>query len=173
MKTLPLFLFLLVGLTSPLFAGGDDRDMEVIDSSNNQPQELLADEETLTSVEIEKTEEKQTTELITLKVQPDQVNQETTPVSEPSVEKADETLYSTEPVEEEFKEAPKETFNDESELVSIENENQANIKISKDEVTDTKASQYELIALLTFILLVIATVYVARRNSTLTKRGKL
>ena len=136
MKTLPLFLLLLVGLTNSLFAGGDDRDMEVIGSVDNQPQELLVDEALLTSVEVEQVEEKP---------------------------------YPSEPVEEEFKEA----FNDESELASKENEEQATIKISKDEVIDTKASQYELIALLAFLLLVIATIYVARRNSTLRKRSRL
>jgi hypothetical protein len=136
MKTLPLFLLLLVGLTNSLFAGGDDRDMEVIDSVDNKTQELLVDEALLTSVEVEQVEEKP---------------------------------YPSEPVEEEFKEA----FNDESELASKENEEQATIKISKDEVIDTKASQYELIALLAFLLLVIATIYVARRNSTLRKRSRL
>jgi ABC-type lipoprotein release transport system permease subunit len=85
------------------------------------------------------------------------------------VEQVEEKPYPSEPVEEEFKEA----FNDESELASKENEEQATIKISKDEVIDTKASQYELIALLAFLLLVIATIYVARRNSTLRKRSRL
>ena len=165
MKTLPLFLLLLVGLTNSLFAGGDDRDMEVIDSVDNKTQELLVDEALLTSVEVEQVEEKQTTELISLKTQSDQVNKEIAPISEPS----DEKPYPSEPVEEEFKEA----FNDESELASKENEEQATIKISKDEVIDTKASQYELIALLAFLLLVIATIYVARRNSTLRKRSRL
>ena len=136
MKTLPLFLLLLVGLTNSLFAGGDDRDMEVIGSVDNQRQELLVNEALLTSVEVEQVEEKP---------------------------------YPSEPVEEEFKEV----FNDESELASKENEEQATIKISKDEVIDTKASQYELIALLAFLLLVIATIYVARRNSTLRKRSRL
>ena len=156
MKTLPLFLLLLVGLTNSLFAGGDDRDMEVIDSVDNEEiysalkpadEEIVADETLLTSVEV------------------DQVNKEIAPISEPS----DEKPYPSEPVEEEFKEAS----NDESELASKENEEQATIKISKDEVIGTKASQYELIALLAFLLLVIATIYVARRNSTLRKRSRL
>jgi len=168
MKKIFLFLFLLVGLTNSLIAGGDDRDLELIDTLNNQPQVLLSDEELLPPTEIEKIDEKQATALIPLKTQSDQANQEITSVSETNDAVNNETPYQSEPVDEE----PTEIFNDDSDLESKEDVAQPTITISKEEVADTKLTQFELIALLIFSFFAIGTIYVARRNSTLSKRGR-
>ena len=168
MKKIFLFLFLLVGLTNSLIAGGDDRDLELIDTLNNQPQVLLSDEELLPPTEIEKIDEKQATALIPLKTQSDQANQEITSVSETNDAVNNETPYQSEPVDEE----PTEIFNDDSDLESKEDVAQPTITISKEEVADTKLTQFELIALLIFSFFAIGTIYIARRNSTLSKRGR-
>jgi len=168
MKKIFLFLFLLVGLTNSLIAGGDDRDLELIDTLNNQPQVLLSDEELLPPTEIEKIDEKQATALIPLKTQSDQANQEITSVSETNDAVNNETPYQSEPVDEE----PTEIFNDDSDLESKEDVAQPTITISKEEVADAKLTQFELIALLIFSFFAIGTIYVARRNSTLSKRGR-